>query len=364
MFDSLSMHDQYFYLNLSKMISKIASKRSSIKNEVFKSKSPRRYHRVLEGIIRNYDMLNKIAEKTNISDNLNLGIALIYDTLRGVIKNKEYERKFRDILGEIELKEPTFSKYIRLNKLKGITIDDLNEYNLEETVVPDVYKIVERSDSIKLYSDKRIAGKIKIQDICSCLPAYILNPPENSIVIDATAAPGNKTTHLSTIMKNTGKIYAIEKSKQRYNTMKKLIKEYGATNVEAINADFLKFTEANPDYILLDPSCSGSGIHQIYSKNPTRVDILHNLQSVMIKHALSFSPKKLVYSTCSIHEEEGEDVIKEALSAYDNYEVEDISHFYPSSENKNYEFSHKVIRTKKTDNQIGFFVALLKIKDL
>lgn len=41
-------------------------------------------------------------------------------------------------------------------------------------------------------------GKIILQDKASCFPAVVLGPPSNSKchVIDATAAPGNKTSHL------------------------------------------------------------------------------------------------------------------------------------------------------------------------
>ena len=38
----------------------------------------------------------------------------------------------------------------------------------------------------------------------SCIPAYVLDPPPGSIVIDACAAPGNKTTHLSAITRDKG----------------------------------------------------------------------------------------------------------------------------------------------------------------
>lgn len=38
----------------------------------------------------------------------------------------------------------------------------------------------------------------------SCIPAYVLDPPASSSVVDACAAPGNKTTHLAAIMGDTG----------------------------------------------------------------------------------------------------------------------------------------------------------------
>lgn len=51
-------------------------------------------------------------------------------------------------------------------------------------------------------------GKIILQDKASCFPAVVLAPPaeESAVVIDATAAPGNKTSHLSALMHNKGKV--------------------------------------------------------------------------------------------------------------------------------------------------------------
>ena len=53
-----------------------------------------------------------------------------------------------------------------------------------------------------------LSGKIILQDKASCFPAIVLSPPatEESVVIDATAAPGNKTSHLSALMENKGKV--------------------------------------------------------------------------------------------------------------------------------------------------------------
>jgi putative methyltransferase len=60
-------------------------------------------------------------------------------------------------------------------------------------------------------------GKIILQDKASCFPAIVLSPPaeDDSVVIDATAAPGNKTSHLSMLMCNKGKVCRLTASSSR-----------------------------------------------------------------------------------------------------------------------------------------------------
>jgi len=182
----------------------------------------------------------------------------------------------------------------------------------------------------KLYT----SGKIILQDKASCFPAQILSPPasDNAVVIDATAAPGNKTSHLSALMKGKGKLYAFERDKRRFGTLQMMLQKARCKNVEPVNADFLT---TSPDderfravsHILLDPSCSGSGIvnrldHLLENESEatedreSRLNKLAGFQLMMIKHAMKFpSAQRIVYSTCSIHATENEHVVKAALKS-------------------------------------------------
>ncbi|KAJ4409475.1 hypothetical protein N0V85_004080 [Neurospora sp. IMI 360204] len=144
-------------------------------------------------------------------------------------------------------------------------------------------------------------GKIILQDKASCFPAYLLDPrPErDGDVMDTCAAPGNKTTHLAAIVasrvedgkavvfdgstskkgkKKGGKgtttttpttttIFAFEKDPHRAKTLQKMVKTAGSDSFTVVNAgkDFLKVNPLDAKYrhvgaLLLDPSCSGSGI--------------------------------------------------------------------------------------------------------
>ncbi|KAJ7284670.1 S-adenosyl-L-methionine-dependent methyltransferase [Mycena rebaudengoi] len=176
------------------------------------------------------------------------------------------------------------------------------------------------------------AGKLILQDKASCFPAVVLAPPtsKNAVVIDATAAPGNKTTHLSALMGNCGKLYAFERDRKRFGTLTMMVSRAGCKNVEPINSDFLTVNPLdakfkNATHILLDPSCSGSGIvnrldhlleteEENHEAQEDRLNKLASFQLMMIKHAMKF-PKvsRIVYSTCSIHATENERVVRAAL---------------------------------------------------
>ncbi|KAL7288987.1 hypothetical protein TKK_0016945 [Trichogramma kaykai] len=169
-----------------------------------------------------------------------------------------------------------------------------------------------------------LKGKFLLQDKASCFPAFLLNPKPNSCILDMCSAPGMKTTHLAAIINNTGKIYAVELHEGRHKTLSEFVSHTGAECVDVIQADALTITPEqypNVEYILVDPSCSGSGMARIEFMNQDRRDLfirlkkLRNLQAMILTHALCDFPnvKKVVYSTCSLYPEENEEVVDEVF---------------------------------------------------
>ena len=224
-------------------------------------------------------------------------------------------------------------------------------------------------------------GLIILQDKASCFPAYLLGPPATGRdCLDACAAPGNKTTHMAAIKathgtKSKGRIYACEKDKKRATTLQSMITLAGADKIVIVKAgqDFLRLDPVDPQWnnvgsILLDPSCSGSGIigrdeelvvtlpkieGMISSKSSrkrkrrsstlqpaekpnqsdlrmkqqceetvketseisaTRLEALSHFQLKLFLHAFRFQhATRVTYSTCSIHSQENEHVITRAL---------------------------------------------------
>jgi putative methyltransferase len=115
-------------------------------------------------------------------------------------------------------------------------------------------------------------GWVVLQDKASCFPACLLDPRGEGDVVDACAAPGNKTTHLAGILAERGgegsTVFAFEKDRRRAEVLEEMVRKAGAgegTVVVNKGVDFLKVDPGERRYarvggLLLDPSCSGSGI--------------------------------------------------------------------------------------------------------
>lgn len=186
-------------------------------------------------------------------------------------------------------------------------------------------------------SEAYLKGEVIIQDRASCFPAAILFDDKNdqhSEVIDATAAPGNKTTHLASYVdKLDGVVYAFERDDRRVKVLKTMCETATGKKrkdlIHPTHSDFTAISAADFPQItglIVDPSCSGSGIfgravEDASSAEQTQEDIdterlnkLAGFQFKIVKHALSF-PKahKVVYSTCSIHPHENERVVVDLL---------------------------------------------------
>ncbi|XP_017343993.1 probable 28S rRNA (cytosine-C(5))-methyltransferase [Ictalurus punctatus] len=213
------------------------------------------------------------------------------------------------------------------------------------------------------------AGHIILQDKASCLPAYLLDPPVGGHVIDACAAPGNKTSHLAAIMKNKGKLFAFDRDTKRLSTMSTLLLRAGVTCHQLANEDFLKVDPLSPAYkdvkhILLDPSCSGSGMVCLHDggseeQDPERLKALAAFQLRCLNHALKF-PKlqNLVYSTCSIHTQENEEVMSVCLEKNPDFR---LIHLLPEWPERGRDPLTQCLRASTTKTFThGFFIAMLE----
>ncbi|ELT99424.1 hypothetical protein CAPTEDRAFT_211590, partial [Capitella teleta] len=293
----------------------------------------------------------------------------------------------------------TIPRYVRVNTLK-VSVKEVIGYFAREDftqVTTSSARFMETVSSLKprhFFQDPHIpellvfaagtdlhdhtyykTGLIILQDKASCIPAFALQPPPGSHVVDCCAAPGNKTTHLAAIMQNQGRVIAFDRDMKRFSTMNTLIIRAGASCIRSELKDFLKVDpNAHKDvrYLLVDPSCSGSGDFCIVGRlddfieseggkqEKSRLEKLSNFQAQILKHALAFpNAERVVYSTCSIHEQENESVVRDVLSQVEeDFELEELlPNFQHRGEGSFSEAAKCVRMSAEIDATHGFFVA-------
>ncbi|XP_054445717.1 28S rRNA (cytosine-C(5))-methyltransferase [Pteronotus mesoamericanus] len=219
------------------------------------------------------------------------------------------------------------------------------------------------------------AGHLILQDKASCLPAMLLAPPPGSHVIDACAAPGNKTSHLAALLKNQGKIFAFDLDAKRLASMATLLARAGVSCCQLAEEDFLAVSPSDQryrqvQYILLDPSCSGSGMLTRQLEEPEtgkpskeRLRALAAFQQRALCHALTFpSLQRLVYSTCSLCQEENEDVVQDALQqSSGTFRLAPILPSWPHRGLNTFPGAEHCLRASpETTLTGGFFIAVLE----
>lgn len=289
----------------------------------------------------------------------------------------------------------TFASYRHVNTLAELAPgeDDRQDRKLLyiDPNIPDLVAVPYGADFTSSAAYK--GGEIILQDKASCFPAYLLlgdresNDPWKGDLVDGCAAPGNKTTHLGSLLAKQQKgkrprkqIFSMDASKTRSKTLQKMVSLAGADTFVTImqGQDFLALDPTDPQFenvsgLLLDPSCSGSGIvgrddvpqlalprskaatnpkpqgkkrkrnADIDESDPSqslistggsgaspsdendiplgavddeRLTKLSNLQARIVEHALTFpSATHVTYSTCSIHSIENEAVVARVLAS-------------------------------------------------
>lgn len=222
------------------------------------------------------------------------------------------------------------SEYKKISLEMGIELEPIN-------FIPEgffVNKIDERSHS--WWSQQRLSGNFYGQGSASMLPAKILLPTEiepDLRVLDATAAPGSKTTQMGSMLNNEGLILANDRKAHRLYALHRNVQMMGITNTVVTQIDARYLGERWPktfDYVLLDGPCSATGSNRrnpFASRDEQHYKAFQTYQKSILKSVLNTLKDEnsyLVYSTCSLLPIENELVLTPFLKK-EQIEIEPIT---------------------------------------
>lgn len=203
---------------------------------------------------------------------------------------------------------------LRTNTLKNTRdqlIRTLQQEGIEtrkESAYPDALILQKRQNIFSSNSFKN--GLFEVQDASSQLVGSALSAEPGMRVVDACAGAGGKTLHLAALMKNKGKIIAMDTEAWKLENLKKRATRAGISIIEPRlieSSKTIKRLYDSADRLLLDVPCSGLGVLR---RNPDAKwkltpEFIDNIKKTQKEILESYSPivKKdgiLVYSTCSI----------------------------------------------------------------
>ncbi len=178
------------------------------------------------------------------------------------------------------------------------------------------------------------AGLYYIQEPSAMAVAEILAPEPGERVLDLSAAPGGKATHLAGLMQNQGLLVANEIHPKRVWELVENLERWGTRNAIITQETPKRLAEhfgAFFDRVLLDAPCSGEGM---FRKSPTAMQewSVENVKSCAVRQSLILEDACrlvrpggwLAYSTCTFNPYENEAVIARFLEEHPDFSIEPV----------------------------------------
>lgn len=184
--------------------------------------------------------------------------------------------------------------------------------------------------------DGVLPNLVFLQNLPSVVVGHVLGPRPGERILDMCAAPGGKTSHIASLMKDQGEVVALDKIRNKIERIRQTaemlqlqsVKVFCFDGIKAVSSDtgVLKETEGPPfppesfDRVLLDAPCSGLGQRPSMANTWSLKEIVsyQPLQRKLFQAAVSLLKKGgvLVYSTCTVTLAENEEQVAWALRTF------------------------------------------------
>ena len=191
--------------------------------------------------------------------------------------------------------------------------------------LPDALKISGEGNITQLpgYDE----GLFHVQDAAAQLCCQTLDPQPGDMVLDLCAAPGGKSFTCAQLMRNKGKVVALDLHAHRVRLIEQGAARLGLPCVQAVQGDARAFT-GEADRVLCDVPCSGLGTIRkkpdIREKMRAELDKLPEMQYAILCAGMRSLKRggTLVYATCTLNPAENEGVCNRFLAEHPGFHAE------------------------------------------
>lgn len=171
------------------------------------------------------------------------------------------------------------------------------------------------------------AGEWWVQDAAASIPARLLAVKPGERVLDLCAAPGGKTAQLALA---GGAVVAVDRSGPRLQRLRENLARLRLT-AEVVEMDALIYPGPPADAILVDAPCSSTGTIRrhpdvAWTKRIEDIEAFAALQKRLLDKAVALVKPggRIVFATCSLEPEEGEDQVEGLLGRHDDLRLSPI----------------------------------------
>lgn len=312
--------------------------------------------------IANHFVVNELVKIVKKKDYK--GSQLVNAIFRSILKDGLKDIKASSYLEELSIKysyplslvEEIYKQYpVDIESI--LNMDYQSNYNIYrintlKTKIEDVEKYLQvqqiryKIDKTTIWVENSLindvlfkSGKIIAQDSSSQKVGFVADPRVGNRILDACSAPGGKACHMATIMENQGEIVCLDVYDHKIKLIEENAQKQGITIIKPMVCDSREYkTDELFDVIVVDAPCSGLGVmdHKVDLKYRMNVDTMNNLvglQKEILDNLEQYVKVDgfLVYSTCTINQNENNKQIDEFLKNHTNYEKIYEEQFLPNN---------------------------------
>ena len=238
----------------------------------------------------------------------------------------------------------------------------------EKTDLPHAWKV---RGAMNIARDADfLNGTFSIMTKGSMMACLAMDVKRGKQILDCCAAPGGKTCFLAELMGGTGRVQAWDIHEHRTALIEAQAKRLGLENVRPMVRDAAKKREDlihSMDGVLLDAPCTGTGMMAEKPDMKLRIteqslEELTEIQRKLLDTVCEYVRPggTLVYSTCSVLEEENEKQAADFLQRHPEFEACDLPDTIPARYREHRKTGLQLL--PRRDGTEGFYLCRMRRK--